>query len=160
MTNNEKRPHATSGKTEESRKRQLANLRPDARVKHRGFSKNDWFTEEEKALYDEMFDAYREAYEIEDPANLDILSNAVKSFIKSQKQDEHEFKTGEAISHHAKNFAREFADHMKLLGLDRRFQLSTNNTTNANNYDLALLNMIGSEFGPKDEDEQAELEED
>lgn len=116
---------STGPKTEEGRKRALANLRPFASMIHGLYAKKP-ITEAEQAFYDHVMTEWPERYGLDD-SDLMLLEKAVMAFIQQTRldskflvEDGFVLKRGDTVV----DASSRFLNYMKELGLTRKFRLT------------------------------------
>lgn len=133
---------STGAKTEEGKKRALANLNPRAHLIHGLYSKFV-FTPEEELLYTALMNHGIEEYDL-DPMNVLLLDRAVRNLILNQRKEDAQ--NGEAINgiQFDIDYDTKFLRYIQALGLDRKFNMSTTNKDNAQKVDLTALFDMGN----------------
>lgn len=134
---------ATGAKTEEGKKRALANLNPRARLIH-GMYSRFVMTQEELEFYESMMNYYIEELDL-DPINILALDRALRNFILNQRKEIAE--SGEIVdeSNSYNDYDTKFMRWLQTLGLDRKFNISKDHKDNNTGADIALLFMDDSE---------------
>lgn len=131
----------TGQKTEEGRKRSLANLNPKARLVTGIYSKDfkDMLTQEEVDFYNKTMDWFFEEYEeFTDPVNLSMLDRYILNFIKQARKDSKNF-LNESPSYN--DFEVKMIRFAESLGLNRKFKESKENKDNVSQVGIAGLFM-------------------
>lgn len=133
----------TGPKTEEGKKRALANLNPRARLIH-GMYSRFVMTQEEKDFYEGMMNYYIEELDL-DPINILALDRALRNFILNQRKEIAE--AGEIVdeSNSYNDYDTKFMRWLQTLGLDRKFNISKDHKDNNTGADIALLFMDDDE---------------
>ncbi|MFB5660781.1 HGGxSTG domain-containing protein [Alteribacillus sp. HJP-4] len=138
---------STGQKTEEGRKKSMANLHPKANVIHGIYSKDfkESLTKEEVELYNHFIDWYFENYkDATDPVNLSLFDRYIMNLIKQARKDAVDFL---ADSQQYNDFETKLIRFAETLGLNRKFKASTANADNTQKVGIAQLFL-------EDEDEQ------
>ena len=134
---------STGATSEEGKQRSLANLDPRAHLIH-GMYSRFVMTAEEQGFYEGFMNYYIEALDL-DPINILGLDRALRNFILNQRKEVAE--AGEMLdeSQSYNDYDTKFMRYMQTLGLDRKFNMSTNNKDNAKeSLDIAMLFMNDS----------------
>lgn len=129
----------TGPKTEEGKKRALANLDPRANLIH-GLYSRFVMSAEEMDFYAGMMNYYLNELDL-DPANMLLLDRALRNFILNQRKEiaaEHEI-VDETDSYN--DYDTKFMRYMQALGLDRKFNVSKDHKDNASQADITMLFM-------------------
>lgn len=127
----------TGAKTKEGREKALSKLNPKARLIHGVYSADfkDNLTAEEVKFYNDTMDWFLEDNEL-DPVNIALLDRYILNFIKQARKDSIKF-LDESPSYN--DFETKMIRLAETLGLNRKFQLSRENSTNTSNVDISML---------------------
>ncbi|WP_176581340.1 HGGxSTG domain-containing protein [Bacillus thuringiensis] len=128
---------STGPKTEEGKKAALANLNPMAALVH-GLNSRFVMTVEEEALYSAMMNLGIEKFQL-DEFNIIMLHRGLMALILNERKEI--AKAGEIIdeSNSYNDYDSKFLKYMQALGLDRKFNESTNNKNNDKGINMNLL---------------------
>ncbi|RXF11113.1 hypothetical protein EG878_14755 [Enterococcus faecalis] len=141
--------NTTGPKTEEGKKRAIANLHPMANMIYGLYKDKFIFTMEEEEFYTEMMNVYITTYNL-DMANIMLLDRALRNFIMNSRREvanaDQEVQETESYS----DFDAKHLRYMQALAFDRKFNQSISNADNAQKIDLAAM------FLPTDQDENKE----
>ncbi|QNI20422.1 hypothetical protein [Bacillus phage 1_ICo-2020] len=128
---------ATGPKTEEGKKRALAKLNPMAALVH-GLNSRFVMTVEEEELYSAMMNLGIEKFQL-DEFNIIMLHRGLMALILNERKEI--AAAGEIIdeSNSYNDYDSKFLKYMQALGLDRKFNESTNNKNNDKGINMNLL---------------------
>ncbi|MEI4800560.1 HGGxSTG domain-containing protein [Bacillus sp. FJAT-51639] len=128
-------------KTEEGRRRSLANLNPKANLIHGVYSKDfkDKLTQEETNLYNSLMEYYTDNYEV-DPFNLTLVDRYAMNMIKTARLDSKDFLRD---SQQYNDFEIKMIRYVESLGLNNKFKQSKDNKNNPNEINLNALFDMG-----------------
>jgi hypothetical protein len=127
-------------RTEEGRKKAMANLSPQNRLVHGVYSKSfkDQLTKEEVEFYNNTIEWFFDNYEKDtDPINLSLLDRYIINFLKQARKDSIDFLSDSSAYNDVETKMVRFAE---TLGLNRKFKESKENKDNAgSSVDIAVL---------------------
>lgn len=126
-------------KTEEGKKKALANLDPRASMIH-GLYSNFTMSVGERDFYTGMMNYYIEEFEL-DPANIMMLDRAIRNFMLNQRKEVAE--EGELVDEtdSYNDYDTKFLRYMQALGMDRKFNVSKDHKDNQKSNDITMLFM-------------------
>lgn len=131
---------STGPRTEEGKKRAIANLHPMANMIYGLYKDKFIFTMEEEEFYTDMMNVYIETYQL-DMANIMLLDRALRNFIMNSRREvaaaNQEVQETESYS----DFDAKHLRYMQALAFDRKFNKSVGNAENAQKIDLAAMFM-------------------
>ena len=130
--------HHTGPKTKEGKAKALKNLTPGNYI--HGLYLKDFradLTQEENQWYKEMFEHYKENYEL-DKLDLETLDLALINLIKARRKNVNmAYAVGEKVS--MVDFEARYLRQVDELGLSRKYRLSKNNSENKTEANWSLL---------------------
>ncbi|MEK7021096.1 HGGxSTG domain-containing protein [Bacillus sp. FSL K6-6038] len=134
---------STGQKTEEGRKKAMANLNPRANLIHGAYSKEfkEMLSQGETDLYNGLMDYYIENYEV-DPFNLVLVDRFAINTVKSMRMDSKDFLRDSKAYNDTEVKLIRFAES---LGLNQKFKQSKEHKDNASKVDLNALFDMGNE---------------
>ncbi|WP_130067472.1 HGGxSTG domain-containing protein [Bacillus albus] len=129
--------YSTGPVSEEGKKNALSNLHPQAALVH-GLNSRFVMTVEEEALYTGLMNIGIEKYNL-DEFNTIILHRGLMNLILNERKEI--AKAGEIIdeSNSYNDYDSKFLKYMQALGLDRKFNESTNNKNNDKGVNFNVL---------------------
>ncbi|MCP1122942.1 hypothetical protein NKR74_06270 [Bacillus sp. 3103sda1] len=128
-------------RTEEGRRKSLANLNPKANLIHGVYSKDfkENLTQEEVELYNSLMEYYTDNYEV-DPFNLALVDRYAMNMIKTARLDSQDFLRD---SQQYNDFEVKMIRFVESLGLNNKFKQSKENKSNPSDINLNTLFDMG-----------------